>query len=178
MSAHEDAGRAWVFGDKIDTDVLAPGSLMKLSPQDLALHCLAAVRPDFARGVKAGDVLVAGASFGIGSSREQAAQSLKILGVKAVLAKSFARIFYRNAFNLGLPALIFPDADQVRDGDVIALDLAAGVVENRTQRTVHQVSPIPAHMAAIVEAGGLMPYLKARQSREERGAPRAEGQGS
>lgn len=163
-------GRAWVFGDRIDTDVLAPGALMKLKPEDLARHCLAAIRPSFAQEVAAGDVVVAGAAFGVGSSREQAAQSLRLLGVKAVLAKSFARIFYRNAFNLGLPALIFPAADTVRDGDRIALDLSTGLVENLTTGARHEVSPIPPHMAAIIQAGGLMAHLQQRRGGGDQGS--------
>jgi 3-isopropylmalate/(R)-2-methylmalate dehydratase small subunit len=157
-----EAGRAFVFGDRIDTDVLAPGALMKLAPEELAKHCLSAVAPGFAKTVQPGDVIVAGASFGIGSSREQAAVSLKLLGVRAVLAKSFARIFYRNALNLGLPALIFPDVETVRDGDRIAVDLAAGRVENLSRGTLHAVAPIPPHLRAVIEAGGLVPYLKRR----------------
>lgn len=157
-----DAGRAWVLGDRIDTDVLAPGALMKLSARELATHCLKAIRPDFASAVQPGDVIVAGESFGVGSSREQAAESLRLLGVKAVLAKSFARIFYRNAFNLGLPALMFPEAGDIADGDKITLDLAAGAVENVTQRRHYAIAPVPPHLLGIVEAGGLMPYLKRR----------------
>lgn len=157
-----EAGRAFVFGDRIDTDVLAPGALMKLPPDELAKHCLAAIAPDFAKTVKPGDVIVAGSSFGIGSSREQAAVSLKLLGVRAVLAKSFARIFYRNALNLGLPALFFPDAHAVHEGDVIAVDLERGIVENRTRGTTHAVSPMPAHLRAVIDAGGLIPHLKRR----------------
>jgi 3-isopropylmalate/(R)-2-methylmalate dehydratase small subunit len=155
-------GRAWAFGDRIDTDVLAPGSLMKLAPRELAAHCLAAVRPDFAAGVRDGDVLVAGEAFGVGSSREQAAVSLKLLGVQAVLAKSFARIFYRNAFNLGLPALRLPADAAIADGDRLSIDYRAGRVDNLTRGTSIAVSPIPANLLAIVEAGGLMAYLKQR----------------
>lgn len=98
------SGRAFVFGDNIDTDVMAPGTLMKLPPEELAQHCLAAVDPDFARTVAKGDFVVGGRSFGIGSSREQAAVSLSLLGVRAVIARSFARIFWRNAINLGCRA--------------------------------------------------------------------------
>ncbi len=162
MSAPKpEGGRAWVFGDKIDTDVLAPGHLMKLSAEDLASHCLEAIRPDFARHVRPGDVLVAGRSFGIGSSREQAAVSLKLLGIRAVLARSYARIFWRNALNLGLPALTIPETARISDGDLIAVDPASGRVENRTTGEGWQVQPLPPHLLAIIEAGGLMPYLKA-----------------
>jgi 3-isopropylmalate/(R)-2-methylmalate dehydratase small subunit len=157
------SGRAWVFGDKIDTDVLAPGSLMKLKPEDLATHCLAAIDPAFAREVRPGDVVVVGYSFGIGSSREQAAVSLKLLGVKAVLAKSFARIFYRNAFNLGLPALFFPQADEIAAGDRIEVDFRAGRVVNETRGRTYEVAPIPEHLMAIVSAGGIVDYLKTRK---------------
>jgi 3-isopropylmalate/(R)-2-methylmalate dehydratase small subunit len=163
-----EAGRAWVLGDRIDTDVLAPGSLMKLPARVLASHCLKAVRPEFAAGVQPGDVLVAGESFGVGSSREQAAESLRLLGVKAVLAKSFARIFYRNAFNLGLPAIVLAQADEIADGDAVAVDLAGGVVENRSSGKRYDTAPIPQHLLSIVAAGGLMAYMK-RRLQVERG---------
>jgi 3-isopropylmalate/(R)-2-methylmalate dehydratase small subunit len=156
------AGRAWVFGDKIDTDVLAPGHLMKLSPEDLATHCLEAIAPDFAGRVRPGDILVAGSSFGIGSSREQAAVSLKLLGIRAILAVSYARIFWRNALNLGLPALIMPAAGTIAQGDQVAVDPASGRIENRTTGRVDRVQPLPPHLLQIIDEGGLMPYLKAR----------------
>jgi 3-isopropylmalate/(R)-2-methylmalate dehydratase small subunit len=159
------AGRAWVLGDDIDTDVLAPGSLMKLPAGDLAAHCLEAIRPDFAPGVRPGDVVVAGRSFGIGSSREQAAASLKLLGVRAVLALSYARIFWRNALNLGLPALILPEAARIADGDLVSVDWTTGRLENGSSGETWQIQPLPGHMLQIVEAGGLMPYLKSRYGR-------------
>jgi 3-isopropylmalate/(R)-2-methylmalate dehydratase small subunit len=157
-----EAGRAWVLGDRIDTDVLAPGSLMKLPARELAAHCLKAVRPEFADAVRPGDVVVGGESFGIGSSREQAAESLRVLGVKAVLAKSFARIFYRNAFNLGLPAIVLLEAGDIADGDAVAIDLAGGVVTNCTSGKRHDFAPIPEHLLTIVAAGGLMAHLRQR----------------
>jgi 3-isopropylmalate/(R)-2-methylmalate dehydratase small subunit len=155
-------GRAWVFGDRIDTDVLAPGSLMKLSPRDLASHCLKAVRPEFAERVRPGDVIVAGEAFGVGSSREQAAISLKLLGVQAVVAKSFARIFFRNAFNVGLPVLILDTAGQIADGDEVSIDLRTGRIEDTSLGRVFQVQPIPEHLMQIIAAGGLMEHLKRR----------------
>jgi len=155
-------GRAWRFGDAIDTDVLAPGIYMKLPLDELKAHCLEAVDPTFARDVRPGDVVVAGADFGLGSSREQAAQALKALGVGAVLATSFARIFYRNALNLGLPALFFPEAERVSAGDTLKIDPASGTVENTTTGESYACEPIPEHLMAVIEAGGLMPYLKAR----------------
>lgn len=156
--------RAWVFGDRIDTDVLAPGSLMKLPAQELASHCLEAVRPEFAANVRRGDFVVAGQAFGVGSSREQAAISLKLLGVQAVIAKSFARIFFRNAFNAGLPAITLAEADQIRDGDVLALDLGAGRLSDHTLGREFTVQPIPEHLLRILHAGGLLAYLEQRQA--------------
>ena len=162
MSGASMTGRAFVFGDNIDTDVLAPGSLMKLSPEALATHCLEAVDPGFAGAVKAGDVLVAGANFGLGSSREQAAVSLKILGIRAVLATSFARIFWRNAINLGLPALAFPQAREVVDGDHLTLDTASGRIENLTQNRSYEIETLPAHLLEMIADGGLIAHLKRR----------------
>jgi 3-isopropylmalate/(R)-2-methylmalate dehydratase small subunit len=157
-------GRAFVFGDNIDTDVLAPGQWMKLDAAGLARHCLEAVDPDFARSVRPGDIVVAGANFGLGSSREQAAVSLKLLGVSAVLAVSFARIFYRNAINLGLPALIFPDAGEIRAGDQLCVEAGAGRVENLSQGWTREMTRMPPHLIAMIEAGGLIPHLKRRLS--------------
>ncbi|WP_411289298.1 3-isopropylmalate dehydratase small subunit [Phenylobacterium sp.] len=155
-------GRAWTFGDNIDTDVLAPGIYMKLTAEEVATHCLEAVDPEFALKVQAGDILVGGENFGVGSSREQAPQALKILGVGAVLAKSFARIFYRNAVNLGLPALFFREADEISAGDCLEVDLAAGQVRNLTTGADYPVEPIPPHLLEMIMVGGLMPHLKAR----------------
>uniref|UniRef100_UPI0025DD40CF LeuD/DmdB family oxidoreductase small subunit n=1 Tax=uncultured Caulobacter sp. TaxID=158749 RepID=UPI0025DD40CF len=124
-------GRAFVFGDNIDTDLLAPGHAMKLEPREMARFCLEAVDPQFASVVRRGDIVVAGANFGMGSSREQAAISLKLLGVAAVFAQSFARIFYRNAINIGLPALVLPEAGEIAAGDEIGFDLEQGRADNR-----------------------------------------------
>lgn len=157
-------GRAWVFGDRIDTDVLAPGALMKLPAAELAKHCLKAVRPEFSNGVRPGDFVVGGQAFGVGSSREQAVISLKLLGVRAVIAQSFARIFFRNAFNVGLPALILPEAAAIADGAELALDMRSGRIEDRSTGVVYRIQPIPEHLLQIVQAGGLMAYLKRRQA--------------
>jgi 3-isopropylmalate/(R)-2-methylmalate dehydratase small subunit len=155
---HLIQGRVWKFGDGIDTDVLAPGIYMKLPLEELATHCLEAVEPRFAKDVRPGDVVVGGSGFGIGSSREQAAQALKQLGVGAVLATSFARIFYRNALNLGLPALFFPQAAEIADGTRIEVDPVAGLV--RADGREWRLEPIPAHLMAMIDDGGLMPHLK------------------
>lgn len=156
------AGRAFVFGDRIDTDLLAPGHAMKLGPEGMARHCLEAVDAEFSTSVRPGDVVVAGEDFGIGSSREQAAIALKTLGVSAVLAKSFARIFYRNAINIGLPALIFRHDGAIAAGDCVSVDLSAGRVRNETTGQAFDVEKMPEHLRAMIEAGGLMAHLKTR----------------
>lgn len=158
-------GHVWKFGDKIDTDVLAPGYAIKKSPEGLAQHCLEAIDPEFAPNVQPGDIVVAGANFGLGSSREQAAQSLATLGVGAVLAKSFARIFYRNAINIGLPVVTIDLADDVEAGDILHLDLAEGILTQRKNGQTRALQPMPAHIIGILEAGGLMAQLKDRMGK-------------
>jgi 3-isopropylmalate/(R)-2-methylmalate dehydratase small subunit len=160
-------GRAFVFGDNIDTDLLAPGHAMKLEPNAMARFCLEAVDPSFASTVRAGDVVVAGRSFGMGSSREQAAISLKLLGVSAVFAQSFARIFYRNAINAGLPVLILPRAGEIVAGDELVFDLEQGVVENRTQGERYPFQGLPPHLLALIRDGGLTAHLKRRFAKVE-----------
>ena len=157
-------GKAWLFGDSIDTDLLAPGYAMKKGPEELAKHTLEAVDPDFASHVRDGDLVFAGADFGIGSSREQAAISLTTLGVGAVFATSFARIFYRNCINIGLPALVFDATGKVQPGDRLSLDLSAGRLDNLTTGKTFEVPAIPPHLMAMIEQGGLMASLKQRFS--------------
>ncbi len=164
-SALAHTGRAWVFGDNIDTDLLAPGPYMKGPIEQLALHCLEALDAEFARAVRLGDILVAGDSLGIGSSREQAVHALKHLGIRVVLARSFGRIFYRNAMNLGLPALVCPGLDTVRTGDELRVDMVGGVVENLSTARVDACEPIPPHLLEMLEAGGLLPHLEKRLRR-------------
>ncbi|MBZ0216571.1 MAG: 3-isopropylmalate dehydratase small subunit [Fimbriimonadaceae bacterium] len=153
-------GRVWKFGDNINTDLLAPGAFMKGPVEELAKHCLEAVDADFAAKVEPGDILVAGHNFGMGSSREQAAQVLVVLGISAVIAKSFAGIFYRNAFNLGLPALISPDTDRLTAGDKVIYDMRTGILQDISAGLDIAFEPIPDHLAKIVAAGGLIPYLE------------------
>lgn len=155
-------GKAWVFGDKVDTDLLAPGYAMKKGPAELAKHTLEAIDPDFAGHVRPGDLVFGGSDFGIGSSREQAAISLKTLGVGAVFAHSFARIFYRNCINIGLPAVVFDRAGAVSPGDRMSLDLTAGRLENLTTQTRFEIPAIPPHLMAMIDQGGLMASLKQR----------------
>jgi len=159
-------GRAWVFGDDVNTDVMAPGLYFKSPMAEMARHCLEAVDPTFAGNVQPGDIVVAGRNFGVGSAREQAAMALTHLGVGAVLAVSYGRIFYRNALNFGLPALVFPGAGTVAAGDLLRVDPVAGRIENTRTGAVHTVGGIPAHLMAMVEAGGLMPWLKLRLEKE------------
>ncbi len=152
-------GRAWVFGDNVDTDALAPGLYMKGPIGALARHCLEALDPRFAREARPGDVVVAGRNFGMGSSREQAAMALKALGIAAVVAKSFARIFYRNSMNLALPALVCPEAGSIMPGDRLVVRAGEGAVANLTQRKRLACEPIPPHLLAMIADGGLLPHL-------------------
>jgi 3-isopropylmalate/(R)-2-methylmalate dehydratase small subunit len=163
--ARAKRGTAWVFGDAIDTDTLAPGAYMKGPLADLAQHCLETIEPQFARKVRPGDYLVAGRNFGMGSSREQAVLALKQLGVGAVIAVSFARIFFRNALNLALPVLVCRDAGAIMQGDALVVDIGSGVIENLTQRRSHTAERLPDHLMAMIADGGLIPHLKKRFAR-------------
>jgi len=156
------SGRAFVFGDNIDTDVLAPGRYMKVPVEELARHCMEAIAPDFARTVQEGDVVVAGRNFGMGSSREQAAQALKILGVSAVVAKSFGGIFLRNALNLGLPVMVCAATDEIRQDDRVAVDLVGGRVINETTAATLAGEPLPGFLLEMLTDGGLVPHLEKR----------------
>ncbi len=153
--------RVWKVGADVDTDQLAPGAYMKLGIHDIAKHCLEGVRPEFAAEVSLGDVLAAGPNFGIGSSREQAADALVKLGVKAVIAPSYSGLYFRNAFNLGLLLLTCKDAELLQEAEQISLDLDQwAVVRSNGQRLA--CDPIPDFLVAMVEAGGLLPQLKLR----------------
>jgi 3-isopropylmalate/(R)-2-methylmalate dehydratase small subunit len=154
--------KVWKYGDNVDTDLLAPGAYMKGPIEDLAAHCLEAIDLDFAKQVQPGDVIVAGRNFGIGSSREQAAEVLVRLGVKAVIAKSFGGIFYRNAFNLGLLALVADAEAEVEAGQELELDPASGTITNKSTGAQIAAEPVPEHLRRIVAAGGLVPYLEQR----------------
>src|SRR5579859_3625031 len=135
-------GRVWKLHDNVNTDEIIPGRYNVTTDRaSLASHCLCEVRPDFSQGVQPGDVVVGGRNFGCGSSREHAPVALQSCGVAAIVAPSFARIFYRNAVNIGLPVLICPQADRMADGDEVEVDAVAGVVMNRTQGETYQVEP-------------------------------------
>lgn len=160
-------GKAFVFGDRIDTDVLAPGPYMREPMQVLASHCLEAVDPAFAGEVRPGDIVVGGESFGIGSSREQAVQALAELGVGAIIARSFARIFYRNALNLGVPALVCADLEAARGDQLEVLPLQGRIINHSSGREF-SCEKIPPQLMDIVAGGGLMPWLE-RKLAAERG---------
>lgn len=153
--------RAWRLPAEVDTDQLAPGHAMKHGLEVIARHCLEGVRPEFAAGVRQGDVLVAGPGFGIGSSREQAASVLVHLGVAAVIAPSFSGLYFRNAFNVGLLLLRCPGAETIADGEHVRLDARAAHVV-RADGQVLPCEPTPAFLLDMVQAGGLLPQLKAR----------------
>jgi 3-isopropylmalate/(R)-2-methylmalate dehydratase small subunit len=153
--------RTWRLPADVDTDQLAPGHAMKFGIEHIARHCLESVRPEFAAQVRPGDVVVAGANFGIGSSREQAASVLVHLGVAAVVAPSFSGLYFRNAFNVGLLLLTCARADRIDDGETLALDARAGRIV-RASGELLPTDPIPGFLLDRVEAGGLLPQLKKR----------------
>lgn len=154
--------RAWVLGDNVDTDVITPGKYMKFGIEEIAKHCLEPVLPTFSKEVKSGDVVVAGRNFGAGSSREQAPAALKHLGVAALVAESFAGLFYRNALNLGLPALVCAQAKQIRDGDPISVDFEKALLVNEKTKQTYGFEPIPPHLLQMVRDGGLLAHLEKR----------------
>jgi 3-isopropylmalate/(R)-2-methylmalate dehydratase small subunit len=157
--------RVWRLGADIDTDVLAPGHAMKHGIDRIAQYCLESVRPEFAREVRPGDVVVAGPNFGIGSSREQAAAVLVHLGVKAVIAPSYSGLYFRNAFNLGLLLLTCPQAETLTEGDCVAIDSTAPAVI-APDGTRLACEPVPAFLMDMVRAGGLMNQLRQRAGKE------------
>jgi 3-isopropylmalate/(R)-2-methylmalate dehydratase small subunit len=160
-------GKAWIFGDNIDTDSLAPGKYMKLGIEEIAMHCLESVDATFAARVAVGDVVVGGRNFGLGSSREQAAAALRHLGVVAVVATSFAGLFYRNALNLGLAVLTCPEAARIQAGDELRVDAEAGRIVNKTTGDVLACERIPSHLLEMVRDGGLLPHLEKKLARQK-----------
>ncbi|WP_458010854.1 3-isopropylmalate dehydratase small subunit [Candidatus Solincola sp.] len=166
-------GDAWRYGRDIDTDVIIPARyLTATTAEELGAHCLEDLDPDFARKVKPGDILVAEENFGSGSSREHAPLAIKGCGVSCVIASSFARIFYRNAINVGLPILECPEAvADTSTGDRLRVDLEAGTVENLTTGNRFQAQPFPDFMQEIISRGGLVEYVRERlQERKAGGA--------
>ncbi len=153
-------GRVWIFGDDIDTDILAPGKYMKGGLEILAAHCLEAIDPKFATSVRPGDVIIAGKNFGIGSSREQAAEALRHLGIAAVIAKSFGGIFYRNALNLGLPVFVSDEAEDFTQGEAVSLNVDAAILSSRERELKITCEPLPGFLLEMLHDGGLVKHLK------------------
>lgn len=161
-------GKAWVFGDDIDTDVIIPARYLVTSDEkELGEHCMEDADQDFVKKISAGDIIVGGENFGCGSSREHAPIAIKGAGLSCVIAKSFARIFFRNAINIGLPIFACPEAAEgISAGDDVAVDPEAGVITNRTTGESYNVPPFSPFLQGLISAGGLVPYVKERLTRE------------
>jgi len=161
-------GRLWLFEETINTDVLAPGFYMKSPLDELSKHCLEAIRPEFASNVKNGDVIIAGENMGVGSSREQAAEVLKFLGVSCIIAKSFAGIFYRNAINLGLPVFTLPSEPslpkQFVDGSFVNFDFDRTTLNLEQPSLQVKLDPLPKFLRELITDGGLVSHLEKRFS--------------
>ena len=160
-------GRAWKFGDDVNTDEIIPARYLNTTdPKEMAAHCIEDINPDFVKKISPGDIIVADKNFGCGSSREHAPIAIKAAGISCVIAKSFARIFYRNAINIGLPILECEEAAQrIEEGDEIEVELASGEIVNLTKSETYDAQPFPEFMQQIIASGGLINYVMARQGR-------------
>lgn len=158
-------GHAYTFGDNINTDIISPPQYMELTAAEAAKYAMSAVDTQFASTVGNGDIIAAGSNFGSGSSRELAPLSLRHLGIGAIVARTFARIFYRNAINLGLAVVECVETDRIRKGDLIEIDFAKGEIYNETHNETYQCSTLPTHILSLVQAGGLIPYLKKQRGK-------------
>ncbi|MCF6173263.1 MAG: 3-isopropylmalate dehydratase small subunit [Campylobacteraceae bacterium] len=153
------SGKVWKFGDDIDTDLIIAARYLSTSdPKELASHLMEDADPDFLKKMKKGDLIVAGENFGCGSSREHAPIALKAAGIGAVVAKSFARIFYRNAFNMGLPIFELPESDEIKEGDMMEIDMKNGEIKNGDK--TYKFTPIPPFMQELIQSGGLINFAK------------------
>lgn len=155
-------GDCWKYGDNVDTDVIIPARYLNTSDEkELASHCLEDIDNTFSKEVQAGDIIVAGENFGCGSSREHAPIAIKASGVSVVIAKTFARIFFRNAINIGLPILEHPTfSDECEKGDKVSVDLASGVIKNITKNKEYQCAKFPQEIQELIKQGGLINYTK------------------
>jgi 3-isopropylmalate/(R)-2-methylmalate dehydratase small subunit len=154
-------GRIHKFGDDINTDdIITAKYLVSTYLKELGSHCMESIRPDFASQVREGDIIVAGKNFGCGSSREHAPLAIKGCGIAAVIAKSFAAIFFRNAINIGLPFLESQDVDKINDGDEIEIDIAGGTIKNISRNQTYKTQAFPQFLQELVAQGGLMNYIK------------------
>ena len=162
-------GKVFKYGDNVDTDVIIPARYLNApSPDELAKHCMEDIDASFATTVKAGDIMVGGANFGCGSSREHAPIAIRACGVRCVIAASFARIFYRNAINIGFPILECPEAAAaIQNGDTVSVDFATSKIVDETTGETFQAVALPPFIEKIVEHNGLLPYLKARMEKGE-----------
>ena len=152
-------GKVWKFGDNIDTDLIIPARYLNTSdPHELAKHVMEDADPEFVSKMNKGDILVAGENFGCGSSREHAPIALKAAGISAVIAPTFARIFYRNSFNMGLPIFELPQSAEIAEGDEVSIDMGAGTITNNSMSKTYNFTPIPAFMQELIDAGGLMNF--------------------
>jgi 3-isopropylmalate/(R)-2-methylmalate dehydratase small subunit len=159
-------GRVHKVGDDINTDdIIAAKYLVSTDASELGRHCMESIRPDFASKVAEGDIIVAGKNFGCGSSREHAPLAIKGCGIRAVIARSFAAIFFRNSINIGLPFLELQDTDAIRDGDALEIDLSSGVIRNLTQGKEYTTQPFPGFLQDIVKKGGLMNWVRQKKER-------------
>ncbi|WHH61142.1 3-isopropylmalate dehydratase [Petroclostridium sp. X23] len=153
-------GKVLKYGDNINTDIISPPQYMELSFAEAAKYSMSAIDPEFYNKIKKGDIIVAGANFGSGSSRETSPLTLKYLGTGAIVAKFFARIFYRNAINLGIPVIECSEVDKIEDGDEIKISIEEGVIYNITKNERYSCSKIPSHILELINKGGLVSYLK------------------
>lgn len=160
-------GSTWKFGDDIDTDlIIAARYLNTTNPQELAKHCMEDADPEFIEKIEKGDIIVGGKNFGCGSSREHAPIAIKAAGISCVIAKSFARIFYRNAFNMGLPILECGDIDELETGEKLEINFDTGKITRVATGKVYQANPIPPFMQELVHSGGLMNYVKTKLEKD------------
>lgn len=166
---HMVTGKVYKYGDNVDTDVIIPARYLNApSPEELAKHCMEDIDPAFTAKVQPGDIIVGGANFGCGSSREHAPIAIRACGVSCVIAASFARIFYRNSINIGFPILECPEAAQaIQNGDAVSVDFATGVIRDDTTGQTFQAAAFPPFIQHIIEHNGLLPYLKARMDAGE-----------
>ena len=154
-------GKVWKFGDNVDTDLIIAARYLNTSePSELAKHVMEDADPEFVSKMTSGDIIVAGENFGCGSSREHAPIALKAAGINAIIAPTFARIFYRNAFNMGLPIFELEESAEINEGDTVRVDMDDGVVINITQAKTYKFTPIPEFMQELVNAGGLIEFAK------------------
>jgi 3-isopropylmalate/(R)-2-methylmalate dehydratase small subunit len=161
-------GRAYKLGDDINTDdIIAAKYLVSTDQKELGKHCFENIKPDFVNKVKPGDIIVAGKNFGCGSSREHAPLAIKGCGISAVIAKSFAGIFFRNAINIGLPFLELKETDAVSDGDLLEIDLSNGIIKDITKNKIFKTPAFPGFLQQIVGHGGLMNWLKAKKEKTD-----------